>query len=394
MEDLYSWLISLNFLRFNAYYETFAVSFGRVDLPLYGYDNEKKKKFLFDIENKTQNVEFRHRRVNKHKTIKVVLKNKSEIDINVKVYDKYLIAKKLIKSCLLYFLGAIQLGIAKNADNNINNQLLFNNLNNIDNNDLEDEIKIPRHLSFFYNIARIKSSEKGDTNTFLSQIVAKNQRKKSLALINEDEEEAQKDLINNEVSENDDDISSLKDHEKLNYLKKNKKKIEIGESSEIQSEKGSEKFTIKTTERMSDNKSEGEMNKKGKKKKKESNAINNDEEIYITDEENDIDDEDSLSEKNQKLKNTCDFTCNFSYMKNNKFNFHEEDEKIDIKSNSKLISSFNDSQDNFDIISKDKDLDSDETKIPNYFIKERNIRDFINKSQQNTMSIDFRSNYY
>ena len=375
MEDLYSWLISLNFLRFNAYYETFAASFGKVDLPLYGYDNEKKKKFIFDIENKTQDVEFKHRRLNKHKTIKVVLNNKSEIDINVKVYDKYLIAKKLIKSCILNFLGAIQQGIAKNKENNINNQLLFNNLNNIDNTSYEDEIKIPRHLSVFSNIVQrnsLKSSESGDAMTILSQIVSKSQRKKSLALINEDEEEIKKDLIKNEESEKDLENSSLKDIEKLIFEKNKKKKKEM-----------------KEIEKSSKKKSE-----KGKINKNERDINNNDDEIYITDEENDIDDEDSLSEKNQKFKNTCDFTNNFSYINNNKSCLEEEDEKININNNSKLISSFNDSQDNFDLISKDKDLDSDETKIPNYFIKERNIRDFINKSSQNTMSIDFKSNYY
>jgi hypothetical protein len=248
-------------------------------------------------------------------------------------------------------------------------------LNNIDNTSYEDEIKIPRHLSAFSNIVQrnsLKSSESGDAMTILSQIVSKSQRKKSLALINEDEEEIKKDLIKNEESEKDLENSNLKDIEKLIFEKNKKKK------------KG-----MKDIEESSKKKSE-----KGKINKNERDINNNDDEIYITDEENDIDDEDSLSEKNQKFKNTCDFTNNFSYINNNKSCLEEEDEKININNNSKFISSFNDSQDNFDLISKDKDLDSDETKIPNYFIKERNIRDFINKSQQNTMSIDFKSNNY
>ena len=400
MEDLYSWLISLYYMRFNAYYETFMVSFGKMDLPLYGFENEKKKKFIFDIENKVSTVNFKHRGINKHKTIKLVLKN-NQMDVNVKVYDKYLITKKLIQLCLLNLLGAIQQGISKSKDNYINNdQLLINTLNNMDNNSIVNEIKIPQHLSCFsdYRKNSFKSSEDGDNIQIISKFVSKAKRTKSLALINEDDDKDEE-----EEGEKDDDYSSIKDSEKLFFIKKNKKKEE---GSDKQSDKTSIKLSEKNSQKVSgkilsldksdseDKKDNDEKNEKTINKKEE---IENEKEnfIYVTDEENDIEDEDNSSEKNQKIKLTNDFRNDYSYLRYHKLSFEEDDYKSDIKSKNKIISSFNDSEDsNNDLISKDKDLDSDETKIPKFFIKEKNIRDFIDYKEQNLINDDSKNNSY
>ena len=401
MEDLYSWLISLYYMRFNAYYESFMSSFGKMDLPLYGFDNEKKKKFLFEIENKTPAVEYRQRRINKLKTIKLVLKNNNQMDVNVKVYDKYLITKKLIHMCLLNLLGAIQQGITKSKDNyTISEQLLINTLNNMDNSSLEDEIKIPQHLTYFSNPRKnsFKSSESGDNMQIISQFVSKSKRTKSLALINEDDD-------NDEEGENEEnENSSIKDSEKLFFIKKNKKKEEGSDKgSNKNSIKLSEKFSEKGSERIlclddSEDKKDNDENKE----KSENNIINkneteNDKEnfIYITDEENDIEDEDNSSEKNQKMKLTNDFKNDGNNSRYHKLSFEDNDYKGDNKSKNKLISTFNDSEDNnFDLISKDNDLDSDETKIPNFFVKERNLRDFINYNDQNLSDNDSKNNSY
>ena len=385
MEDLYSWLISLNFLRFNAYYETFSISFGKMDLPLYDIAKSKKKKFVFDIENKIPIINSGHRKIHKHKTIKLVFKN-NQIDISVKVYDKFLIAKKLIKMCFLNLLGAIQQGITRSKDSYINNnQLLINTLNNNENNNIEDEIKLPQHLSFFTNTRKnsFKSSESGDTMNLLSQLVSKHNRKKSLALINEDEEEIRKEIFKNEESENDD--SSLKESEKLFYIKKNRKKIEFDRDSEKESDKISEKLSNNASEKVSkifDKKSNSEKNTNNEKNDNDNNSN-----IYITDEENDIEDESNFSEKNQKITNDFNLTHKFCFDKDiqNKYNN---------KKNNQLILSYNDSDtENYDIISKDKDLDSEETKIPNYFIKEENINDFNNKNNKNKANFDSKKNF-
>ena len=47
MEKLDRWIISLNFLRFNAYYEAYTNSFGKMELPLYRVNDKKKEKINF-----------------------------------------------------------------------------------------------------------------------------------------------------------------------------------------------------------------------------------------------------------------------------------------------------------------------------------------------------------
>lgn len=201
MEDLYSWIISLNFLRFNAYYETFMASFGKMDLPLYGFGGEKKKKFIFDIENMIPIIQTKHRKIHKHKTIKLILKNNNQIDINVVVYDNYLTIKKLIRLCILNLLGAIQQGITRDKESfYVNtNQLLSNTINNGENN-LDDEIKIPLHISILANNRKnsFKSSDDGDNMTYINRLVSNRKRNQVLDLINEDDEDMKRDLLKSE----------------------------------------------------------------------------------------------------------------------------------------------------------------------------------------------------
>jgi hypothetical protein len=241
------------------------------------------------------------------------------------------------------------------------------------------------------NIAKknsIISSESGDTMTIKSQLYSKRQRKKSLALINEDEEDIKKEKNNKEESEESEN-SSLKDSEQLFYVKKTKRKRNNEESSDKESEK-SEK-TGKDTEKIFGDKSYSEISRKDQK---ERNTNINDDDIYITDEENDIEDEENLIEKNHKIKLMNDFRNNINKMNN--FDYDDEEEyKNDIINKNKLISSFNNSEDsNYDIISKDNDLNSDKTKKPKFFFKERNIRDFLKTSERNTMTNESKNNSY
>ena len=52
LEDLYSWVISMNFLRVNAYYDIFTSHFGRIGFPLYRMYRKKPKKFFFNLDEK------------------------------------------------------------------------------------------------------------------------------------------------------------------------------------------------------------------------------------------------------------------------------------------------------------------------------------------------------
>ena len=52
LEDLYSWVISMNFLRVNAYYDIFTRHFGKIGFPLYRTNKKKPKKFFFNLDDK------------------------------------------------------------------------------------------------------------------------------------------------------------------------------------------------------------------------------------------------------------------------------------------------------------------------------------------------------
>ena len=52
LEDLYSWIISINFVRVNAYYNIFTSHFGKIGLPLYKFNRRKPKKFFFNLDDK------------------------------------------------------------------------------------------------------------------------------------------------------------------------------------------------------------------------------------------------------------------------------------------------------------------------------------------------------
>ena len=52
LEDLYSWVISMNFLRVNAYYDIFTSHFGKIGFPLYRMYKKKPKKFFFNLDEK------------------------------------------------------------------------------------------------------------------------------------------------------------------------------------------------------------------------------------------------------------------------------------------------------------------------------------------------------
>jgi hypothetical protein len=430
MEELYEWLISLNFLRFNAYYETFMISFGKVGFPLYNNGIQKKKKYIFDLEGKTQIIQYKHRRDNKHKTVKVILKNKNEIDINSVVYEKYIIMKKLINLGFINLIGIIQQGITKNKETEDNsNQLFVNNLSKTDNSLIIDKIKIPQHISVFENVRKsaIKKLRNRDPNSLASQIASKSKRTASLTLIKEDDGKD-----NEEEEEEEDDESSSKEFELLRAKQKekdmNKKKEEKSIDKASENDKNEDKETgnknckdnednkDKDDNRDNDDNKDNEDNKDNDdikdngdiqdKKDNNENEDNKDSKdkndenlLFETDEENDIEDEDYSSEKNQRLTNDFIYSESLSNYYNYDYPYKNYDDK--------LISSFNngneeeEEDDNDDILSKDNDLDSEATKIPNSFVKDTNIHDFVNNSGPNkeqnlinSSSKDFESESY
>ena len=312
MESLFSWIISLNFLRFNAYYQTYMIHFGNMSLPLYRLNDKKKKKFIFNIENKSY-IAQTSSQVSRNKTVKFLLKNNNQIDINYSIYESYLTLKNLIKMGFLNILGEIQIRITKNSDSwNINNYMLSaGNQYPID-----SEIKIPQHL--LNNLISRESSflipPSEDNSSLISQSFYKRATSKQSFIVNYDDE-------GNRIIDYYHQIS-----------KGNEKESEIFKFGDKDSEKNSDNDSLKDLDE------EAKKNQK-KRLEKESEKAQN-ENIYINGggEQKDIEVEDNSSKNNLKI-NIINDTNSINSSEYHKFTYNVNNNK----NNNQLI--FNESDD-------------------------------------------------
>jgi adenylate cyclase 10 len=192
MDKLYSWIISLNYLRFYAYYDSFTLYFGRkklelkLELPLYRVNDKKKKKLIFNIEEQAPIIH-KMSTIHNNMTVKFTLSNNNQIDIDVIVFQTFLILKKLIRFGFTNILGAIQEGIINKDKYScyINN----NQINLLDFN----EIKLPEHLidnnnNFNLNENSFLISENDDNNRSILSYRPSQLSKQSFLIYYEDEE--------------------------------------------------------------------------------------------------------------------------------------------------------------------------------------------------------------
>ena len=183
MEKLDRWIISLNFLRFNAYYEAYTNSFGKMELPLYRVNDKKKKKLIFDIDSPTP-IMYSSSAMHYNIIVKFTLSNNNQIDIDVIVFETFLILKKLIRRGFLNILGVIQQGIISQDKYScyINNTQL-NNIDSID-------IKIPEHLVYsnaMLNDNSFLQSENDDNNKSIISYRTSKLSKQSFLIYYDDE---------------------------------------------------------------------------------------------------------------------------------------------------------------------------------------------------------------
>ena len=183
MEKLDRWIISLNFLRFNAYYEAYTNSFGKMELPLYRVNDKKKKKLIFDIDSPTP-IMYSSSAMHNNIIVKFTLSNNNQIDIDVIVFETFLILKKLIRRGFLNILGVIQQGIISQDKYScyINNTQL-NNIDSID-------IKIPEHLVYsnaMLNDNSFLQSENDDNNKSIISYRTSKLSKQSFLIYYDDE---------------------------------------------------------------------------------------------------------------------------------------------------------------------------------------------------------------
>jgi len=146
IEDLYSWIITLNFMKVNAYYDAYIGQFGKIDLPLYNRNKafKKVKKYIFNIED----------RIKYHKysfltSINNISQRRDSIKRDFIYGDTDIIKsfKDIIHLGFLLIFGNIQEGISKRKDDSFYNELKINEFSSF------EEIENPIHISYLKNLS-------------------------------------------------------------------------------------------------------------------------------------------------------------------------------------------------------------------------------------------------
>ena len=146
VEDLYSWLITLNFMKVNAYYDSFISHFGKIDLPLYRKNITKVKKYLFNIEDKIKIGIKTYCNTLGNNNNSNSQRGENKKDFILGEIDYFKIFKEIIHLCFLLIFGDIQEGITKKKNDSFYNELKS------DHSTIE-EIQNPLHISYFKNLS-------------------------------------------------------------------------------------------------------------------------------------------------------------------------------------------------------------------------------------------------
>ena len=154
LEDLYSWIISINFLKVNAYYDIFTSHFGKIGLPLYKFNRRKPKKFFFNLDDKR--IMYNNTDLKSALSTKENITNSQNKKVNVSIEKPTSLPElqkkvsKLVSSVFLCILGDIQYRLAKYDNRNI---------------ELEEneffEIAVPPHLK---SCDELRNSDNEDDN--------------------------------------------------------------------------------------------------------------------------------------------------------------------------------------------------------------------------------------
>ena len=337
LEDLFSWAISMNFLRVNANYDIFANYFGEIGFPLYRTYKKKPKKFFFNLDEKMSvpNPNSSNESSNKINNISVAnLKRRISLQ-QEKVPALPEITKKVtgvFSKVFLCILGNIQ-----------NRLTTFHE-------DTDDEIppdqraiKEPTHLK----IRSLSNLSEKITNNYNSNIIER-----------EDENENEKRQLYAKKSG-----VILNEEEKNNIIEN-----EINKDESFGSKGSNEKAVPRNNGKESDNESKSEDSS--------SKKSNDDDKIEL----------------NEIKMNEVDFNSSMKVIstgnKNNENNkIENDDEKVKKIEHSDLTNvtkspkksennGDNNSLEDLDFFNFDKDEDDEEdedTHVPKYFIKDKNI---------------------
>ena len=360
LEDLYSWIISINFLRVNAYYDIFTSHFGKIGLPLYRMDRKKPKKFFFNIDEKQM---IRNNKLTSNKDMKNSI-TASNLKRRISVQQEKIVEIPELKKKAVDLFSKVFLCILGNI------QYRLEDFKDEFDEDTKKGIKVPPH---------IKSC------SYL------NCQEPNYSALNDEEEEVEekeskiveeKEIIEN----NDNDNMEEKNIEIENHSSKknsmemlrapNKEKIEkesnhsIHDSNKNSKKSSSNKISFKSSKSKEDEKSV--------KMKSDENNKNNGE-IIISTNKKEVNSNSENTSGEAKSKNKEEESKNKEDESKNKEEGGKKSTNSDITDATKRIKLVNNdennnsSQDDDDIDFDDYDGDDENTHIPRFFMRDKNI---------------------
>ena len=312
LEDLYSWIISINFLRVNAYYNIFTGHFGKIGLPLYKFNRKKPKKFFFNLDDKQflYNTDIKSALSTKEKATNNSQKKKANMPIEKAVNLPELQKKvsNLVSNVFLCIIGDIQYRLAEFQNKSEQDEIEIN------------EIAVPPHLKS----CKILRNPEDDDELNKSE--------------EEEDEEEEKDEKNQEEKE-DEEKEEGKDEEGKDDLIKNEEKSNQSKQNIVNEKENSES---KSEKESSNNKKEiviSEKSSSGEKTKTK---------------------DDKLKSQKIDISDLTDITKN-----NDKFISKEEENEEN--------NNISDNLDDFDDMNFDMNEEEEDTHYPKYFIKDKSI---------------------
>ena len=194
LEDLYSWIISINFLKVNAYYNIFTSHFGKIGLPLYKFHGRKPKKFFFNLDDKQYmmyNTEVKSALSTKDNLTNHLKKVNAPLEKTVSLPELQKKVAKMVSNIFLCILGDIQYRLAK-----------FHNDAEKDENEIK-EIAVPPHLKSCENL---RDPEDEDENSKYEE--EEEEENKILSKEGKNNEENDKLISKDKINESKEDENS------------------------------------------------------------------------------------------------------------------------------------------------------------------------------------------
>jgi hypothetical protein len=392
MEDLYSWVISMNFLRVNANYDLLTRHFGKIAFPLYRTYKKKPKKLFFNLDEKQSLHNANKDQSNKEvKNSVTVLKKRMSIqqekmlelpDLKKKVVD-------LFCKVFICILGDIQYRLDRYSDDG-------------DEDSVKRGIKVPPHLKSCenlnhetnnYNYKYYYNSENEEEESEIENGIENGNENGSKAKEQEDKEN-EKNMANSiDNNDNNDNVNNNiilgSESSKENVLRgKKKEKEEESNSCKIESNRQSSEKVINEIKNSKEETSFKFENGSTKNKNTTTNNKNTKRDIFSSSENTSIGGKSKNKDGANKFRKS-DYTKITDGTKSQ----NQIKTQTQLENNEGSHGGFQDFEEsNFDM--DEDDEDNVQTHIPRYFTKDKTIvqlkeyPELINDFDNNDMRFD------